>query len=120
VPLESANVKEAELKLAFQLIEQSMVDDFKPEKYEDEVKTRIQEVVQKKVEGEEVAFAPGEAPKAQIIDLMEALKASLDTPGGGRAARDEGEKPARKPAKAAVRKKAKKAPAPKTAKRASR
>jgi DNA end-binding protein Ku len=76
VPIEEAELKEPELKLAVQLIEQIASDEFKPENYEDEVKKRYHEAIQRKVEGQEITQAP-EAPKAQIIDLMEALKASL-------------------------------------------
>jgi DNA end-binding protein Ku len=77
VPIDDAEVKEPELKLATQLIEQIANDEFKPENYEDDVKKRYQEAIQRKVEGQEVVTA-AEAPKtAQIIDLMEALKASL-------------------------------------------
>ena len=77
VPIEDAEVKEPELKLATQLIEQIANDEFKPENYEDEVRKRYHEAIQRKVEGQEVITA-SEAPKtAQIIDLMEALKASL-------------------------------------------
>ena len=77
VPLETAPVKEAELKLAIQLVEQIATDEFHPEKYRDTVKERILALIQKKIEGEEVTVAPTEEPRAQIIDLMEALKASL-------------------------------------------
>lgn len=80
VPVGDAEVKDAELRLAMQLVEQIASDSFKPEKYEDEVKKRIEEVIQRKVEGQAVTLAPPEAPKAQIIDLMEALKASLGGP----------------------------------------
>ncbi len=60
-----------------QLVEQIANDEFKPENYEDEVRKRYHEAIQRKVEGQEVITA-AEAPKsAQIIDLMEALKASL-------------------------------------------
>jgi DNA end-binding protein Ku len=76
VPIEDAEVKEAELKLATQLIEQIASDEFRPENYEDEVRKRYHEAIQKKVEGQEITSAP-EAPRAQIVDLMEALKASL-------------------------------------------
>src|SRR5512139_2358722 len=76
VPIEDAEVKEAELKLAVQLVEQIASDDFRPENYEDEVRKRYHEAIQKKVEGQEITAAP-EAPRAQIVDLMEALKASL-------------------------------------------
>jgi DNA end-binding protein Ku len=77
VPVADADVKEGELKLAMQLIDQIARETFNPDAYEDEVKTRIQAQIDRKVAGEEIALSPTEAPKAQIIDLMEALKASL-------------------------------------------
>lgn len=76
VPIGDAEVKEGELKLATQLIEQIARDEFHPESYEDEVRKRYHEAIQRKVEGQEITAAP-EQPKAHIIDLMEALKASL-------------------------------------------
>jgi DNA end-binding protein Ku len=76
VPIPDAEIKEPELKLATQLIEQIASDQFHPEHYEDEVRKRYHEAIQRKVEGQEFTSAP-EAPRAQIIDLMEALKASL-------------------------------------------
>ena len=86
VPIDDAEVKEAELKLAVQLVEQIASDEFRPENYEDEVRKRYHEAIQKKVEGQEITAAP-EAPRAQIIDLMEALKASLAAKGAATAAR---------------------------------
>ena len=80
VPIDDAEVKEAELKLAVQIVEQIASDEFRPENYEDEVRKRYHEAIQKKVEGQEITAAP-EAPRAQIIDLMEALKASLAAKG---------------------------------------
>ena len=77
VPLGEGEVKEDELKLAIQLIKQAASDGFQPEKYEDEVRNRMLEQIQLKVDGEEITAAPTEAPQTQIIDLMEALKASL-------------------------------------------
>jgi DNA end-binding protein Ku len=77
VPIEEAELKDSELKLAVQLVEQIANDEFRPENYEDDVRKRYHEAIQRKVEGQEVITA-AEAPKgAQIIDLMEALKASL-------------------------------------------
>jgi DNA end-binding protein Ku len=70
-------VRANELQMAERLIEQLATDDFQPEKYKDEYRERVQEVVQKKVAGEEVRVAEPEKPRAQVIDLMEALKASL-------------------------------------------
>ena len=70
-------VRANELQMAERLIEQLASDDFQPEKYKDEYRERLQEVVQKKIAGEEVRVAEPEKPRAQVIDLMEALKASL-------------------------------------------
>jgi DNA end-binding protein Ku len=77
VPVAPAEVKEPELRLAIQLIEQIASDRFDPESYEDHVRQRTRELIEKKVAGQEITAAPVEEPKAQIIDLMEALKASL-------------------------------------------
>lgn len=78
VPLGEKNVKETELKLAKQLIGQSTVDAFQPEKYRDTVRERIQAEIEKKVEtGVEITAESDEQPKTQILDLMEALKASV-------------------------------------------
>jgi len=77
IPIGEVEVREQELKLAMQLIEQISSDAFRPESYEDDVRKRIQEAIQRKVEGSEIAVSPVEAPGAQVIDLMEALKASL-------------------------------------------
>jgi len=81
IPVGDAVVKEPELKLAVQLIEQIATDEFKPDAYVDEVRARYHEAIQRKVEGQEVTAAAPEAPKGQIIDLMEALKASLAQKG---------------------------------------
>jgi DNA end-binding protein Ku len=72
-------VKAAELKLAHQLIEQQSAADFDPAVYTDAVRERIEAAVERKVEGQEIAV-PEEAAAggAQIIDLMEALRQSLE------------------------------------------
>jgi DNA end-binding protein Ku len=77
VPIEDATVKPAELKLATQLIEQAASDKFTPESYRDEVRDRMLELIQRKVEGEDITIAPTLEPEHKIIDIMEALKASL-------------------------------------------
>ena len=93
VPLpDLPELKPAELGLAKQIIQQIAHETFAPEKYKDEVQARMVELIGKKVEGQEITVAP-EAPAGKVIDLMEALKASL----GMAAAADE-----RKPAIAAV------------------
>jgi DNA end-binding protein Ku len=77
VPVGDAAVKEPELRLATQLVEQIATDEFHPENYQDEVRKRYQEAIQRKVDGQEVTVPTVEQPRAQIVDLMEALKASL-------------------------------------------
>ncbi len=91
VPLGDAELKDGELNLALQLIEQTASDEFKPENYKDDVRNEIWDLVEKKIQGEDIVATPQEAPKAQIIDLMEALKASLGDEGAS-AAEDEPEK----------------------------
>ncbi|MGH8741130.1 MAG: Ku protein [Burkholderiales bacterium] len=101
VEIPQTEVKDAELKLAQQLIEQQAADKFDPAAYTDEVRTRIEAAVQKKVEGQEVTLAEAPEPGGQVIDLMEALRASLEKKPAKRA------QPAAQPAKPA-RKTAKK------------
>jgi DNA end-binding protein Ku len=82
VPLNtSVEPKEAELKLAVQLINQISNETFNPGAYEDDVKKRILAEIEKKVAGQEISTAaPEETGQAQVIDIMEALKASLARP----------------------------------------
>lgn len=77
IPVGPADVKEPELKLAIQLIEQVAAEEFHPENYEDKQRQQVRDLIERKVKGEEITAAPAEAPKAQVIDLMAALKASL-------------------------------------------
>ena len=77
IPIGDVEVKEQELQLARQLVEQIATDTFKPEQYTDSVKERLLHIIEQKIEGKEITATPTEEPKAQIIDLMEALKASL-------------------------------------------
>src|SRR5436309_1368322 len=88
VGIEPAPVRDTELALAKQLIAQITSKQFDPSQYEDEVRKRIETAVQKKVEGEEIAISPS-APEggAQVIDLMEALRASLEKTAGKRTAK---------------------------------
>jgi DNA end-binding protein Ku len=71
-------VKDAELKLAQQLIEQQASEKFDPSTYTDEVRARVEAAVQKKVEGHEITMAEAPEGGAEVIDLMEALRASLE------------------------------------------
>jgi DNA end-binding protein Ku len=80
VPHPETPVKEAELALATQLIEQSSNEEFRPENYRDTVRERVLEAIQRKVEGQEIT-SEAAPPEAKIIDLMDALKASLAKAG---------------------------------------
>ena len=105
VPLEEGDVNEAELGLAVQLIDQAAAESFDPSMFKDEVREKTLELIQSKVDGQEITAAPVEESKTKIIDLMAALKASIEE--------DEGAS-ARKPAtKAGKKKSAKKKPAAK-------
>ncbi len=77
VPLpELPELKPAELGLAKQIIQQIAHETFAPEKYKDDVQARMRDLIAQKVQGQEITMAP-EAPTGKVIDLMEALKASL-------------------------------------------
>lgn len=69
--------KPVEEDLADKLVEQLSVDAFRPEQYHDEYRDRVLAAVEQKAAGQEIAALP-EQPQAQIIDLFEALKRSLD------------------------------------------
>ena len=90
IEIPPTDVKDAELKLAKQLIDAQTSEAFDPEQYTDSVAARIQKAVQQKIEGQEITTTEAPETTAQVIDLMEALRASLE------------KKPARKaPAKVA-------------------
>lgn len=90
VPIEEGEVSDSELELAVQLVDQASTEAFQANDYKDEVRERMLDLIQQKVDGEEIVTSATEEPQTQIIDLMAALKASLS---------EEGEE--RKPAKAA-------------------
>lgn len=106
VPIESADVSTKELDLAKLLVEQRAADGFKPQEYEDDVRKRILSLIQKKVDGQEISLIEPEAGGGQIIDLMEALKASLgkkpEAAPRGAAPRAASGAASRKPAKRAA------------------
>ena len=75
---ESAKVNDAETNLAIRLIAELSNEEFNPEEFEDEYRQRVLELVNKKAEGKEITIAEPQARRAQVIDLMAALKESLD------------------------------------------
>ncbi len=79
IEIPQTEVKDAELKLAKQLIDAQTSEAFDPAQYKDDVRARVEKAIEQKVEGQEITMA--EAPQgggAQVIDLMEALRASLE------------------------------------------
>jgi DNA end-binding protein Ku len=72
-----AKPREGELELAARLIQELSSDEFRPESYQDEYRLRVLDLVNLKVEGKEITAAAPQAQRAQVIDLMEALKESL-------------------------------------------
>lgn len=76
-PAGSITAKPAEVQLARKLIAELTNAAFHPEHYKDHWRERLEEVVQKKIAGEEVTVQPAAAPTAQVIDLMDALKQSI-------------------------------------------
>ena len=78
IDIPKTDVKPQELKLAQQLIAQQSSDKFNPADYKDDVRERIEAAVQKKVEGKEITLTEAPETGAQVIDLMEALRASLE------------------------------------------
>ena len=80
IEIPQQEVKPAELNLAKQLIEQQASEKFDATAYVDDVKARIEAAIQKKVEGQEISIAeaPTEGGEGKVIDLMEALRASLE------------------------------------------
>jgi DNA end-binding protein Ku len=94
---EALKTTDRELKMARQLID-SLSSDFEPEKYHDEYREKVLELIERKASGEEIAVQP-EAPKpTKVPDLMAALEASLAAVKGDSDG-DNGDAPAKKPAK---------------------
>jgi DNA end-binding protein Ku len=104
--VEAAPVSEPELKLARQLIDQLGAKRFDPNEYVDEHKARVQAAIQRKVEGKEVSIAEGPvaAKGGNVIDLMEALRASIDARGSKAPDLKERKAPKRAAAQASSRK----------------
>jgi DNA end-binding protein Ku len=104
--VEPATVSEPELKLARQLIDHLAAKRFDPNEYVDEHKARVEAAIRRKVDGKEVTLAEGPVSNkgGNVIDLMEALRASIDAKGSKAAELKERKAPKRAPAQAASRK----------------
>jgi DNA end-binding protein Ku len=74
--LESARLHENEIKMAVSLVENLSVS-FEPQKYHDEYRQALRELIDAKIVGKEVVNAPEVIDKGKVVDLMEALQASV-------------------------------------------
>jgi DNA end-binding protein Ku len=113
--IEPVKVSDAELQLALQLIEQISQDSYDPTQYVDEEKQRVLAAIDEKISsGKQVVAAPhDEQPStAQVIDLMEALRASLGKKPAEASKAPAAEPKERKGAKRSTAAKAEEAPAP--------
>ena len=104
------SVRPGELDLAQRLIDELSSTEFKPEKYHDDYREKVLKVIESKVEGKEITSVAPQAQRTQVIDLMEALKQSLETrvsqDGGKKSA---AKKPAAKSSKTTTAKESKRA-----------
>ncbi|MEI6002121.1 Ku protein [Paraburkholderia bengalensis] len=83
IGIDKPAVQPAELKLAEQLIEQYRVDSYDPTQFKDEEKERLLAAIDQKIAGKKITLQPAAQPEgAEIIDLVEALRASLKGQGG--------------------------------------
>jgi DNA end-binding protein Ku len=96
--IELTPVAAPELKLANQLIEQLASKRFDPNEFVDEHRVRVQAAIERKVQGKEVTLAAAEprAGGSNVVDLLDALKASLA--GSAATAKDKGRKPPKRAA----------------------
>ena len=118
VPSDDVEVSEKELAMARQLVE-TLAASFEPEKYHDEYREQLLELIEKKAAGQEIVAPPPEEQPAKVLDLMAALQASLERAGAEEGAAADEEDEADEPAKPAARKRpAKKAATKKVAKKA--
>lgn len=81
-PLPSVRINEKELQMAEHLIE-LMQTDFQPEQYKDHYRQALKKVIEAKLEGKEIVY-PEAPPKAKVVDLMEALRASVENLKSGK------------------------------------
>jgi DNA end-binding protein Ku len=102
IPVEEVKTTKQELQMAQQLID-SLSGDWEPDKYHDEYRERVLDLIERKAQGEEIAVQPAAEEPEKVPDLMAALEASIkavkdrgDEGGNGAAAK----KPARKRAPA--------------------
>jgi DNA end-binding protein Ku len=100
VPIDDAEIRQNELALAKQVIEQGASDEFDAGKYRDDVREQMLAMIERKVQGEDISVAPMEMPEHKVVDIMEALKASLNATGQRKDAKSTAQERARAQSKA--------------------
>jgi DNA end-binding protein Ku len=74
---ETAKISGAETNLALRLIDELSNEEFNPDQYQDEYRQRVLDLVNTKAQGKEITIVEPQVQRAQVIDLMDALKESL-------------------------------------------
>ncbi|HEU0168863.1 MAG TPA: Ku protein, partial [Chloroflexota bacterium] len=95
--LTGSNVTDKEVQMAINLIE-ALAGEFDPSKYKDEYRDALLDMINQKVEGKPIEEAPAAKPTAKVMDLMDALRASVEAASKPAA---HNEAPARRKTKAA-------------------
>jgi DNA end-binding protein Ku len=98
---ETGKISDRELKMAKSLVEM-LTGDFEPEKYQDNYREALLELIQQKAEGQEIS-RPAAPAVSKVTDLMEALRASVENARrerGGEAAEEEEAAPKKRASKA--------------------
>ena len=78
IPETDGELTEREKQMARQLVESLAVDSFEPEKFHDEYRKQVLDLIARKSEGEEIIAEPVVEPPAKVLDLVAALEASLE------------------------------------------
>src|SRR6266508_2483901 len=79
---ESVELRQQEIRMARSLID-SLTDAFKPDEFHDEYRAALEDLVTRKIQGEEITYTE-EAEPSKVVDLMEALKASVEAAKSGK------------------------------------
>jgi len=100
IDLDDIKISDKELDMATALID-LLQEDFDPEKYNDEYREALQQIIEAKLEGQEITVPAAEKP-AKVTDLMTALKKSVEAAKKARGGEEEEEKPSRRKKAAAA------------------
>jgi DNA end-binding protein Ku len=118
IPTANAKPSDNELRLATQIVE-GLASDWDPRRYHDTYTEQMQELIEAKAKGKEVTLEPEAEPPSNVIDLMEALKASVEESRSRGRARPTGKSTAKRKSASTKKTTAKRAPKKSTAKRKS-